>query len=115
MALKQITASIPGVAGGAREGDRVAHVGEAGDIGEGALEAEAEAGVGHRAVAALGEAQYAAPFGRVASDLDEIEADGDDRVRADIGAPPLSAATAEDSAIRNSSRCMAIRFRRRCG
>src|SRR5438552_9685038 len=44
--------SIPRVAGGAREGDCVAHVGEAGDVGEGALEAEAEAGVGDRAVAA---------------------------------------------------------------
>src|ERR1700719_4314995 len=37
---------------GAREGDRVAHVGEAGDVGEGALEAEPEAGARHRAVAA---------------------------------------------------------------
>src|SRR6266436_2349593 len=37
---------------GSREGDGVAHVGEAGDVGEGALEAEAEAGVRHRAVAA---------------------------------------------------------------
>src|SRR5580704_5678627 len=45
-------ASIPRVAGGAREGDGVADVGEAGDVGEGALEAEAEAGVRHRAVAA---------------------------------------------------------------
>jgi hypothetical protein len=34
-----------------RERDRVEHVGEAGDVGEGALEAEAEAGVRHRAVA----------------------------------------------------------------
>jgi hypothetical protein len=39
-------ASIPRVAGGARERDRVADVGEAGDVGEGALEAEAEAGGG---------------------------------------------------------------------
>src|SRR5271169_6376360 len=45
-------ASIPRVAGGARERDRVAHVGEAGDVGEGALKAEAEAGMRHRAVAA---------------------------------------------------------------
>src|SRR5437660_12684313 len=45
-------ASIPRVAGGSREGDRVAHIGEAGDVGEGALEAEAEAGLRHRAVAA---------------------------------------------------------------
>src|SRR6266852_4433995 len=45
-------ASIPRVAGRSRERDRVAHVGEAGDVGEGALEAEAEAGVRHRAVAA---------------------------------------------------------------
>src|SRR5260370_42266206 len=45
-------ASIPRVAGCSREGDRVAHVGEAGDVGEGALEAEAEAGVRDRAVAA---------------------------------------------------------------
>src|SRR5712691_2321107 len=43
--------SIPRVAGGSREGDGVAHVGEAGDVGEGALEAEAEAGMRHRAVA----------------------------------------------------------------
>src|SRR5580700_1899761 len=44
-------ASIPSATGRSREGDRVAHVGEAGRIGEGALEAEAEAGVRHRAVA----------------------------------------------------------------
>src|SRR5712672_3618585 len=44
--------SIPRVAGRSREGDRVTHVGEARDVGEGALEAEAEAGVRHRAVAA---------------------------------------------------------------
>src|SRR5580692_2968923 len=44
--------SIPRVSRGSREGDRVADVGEAGDVGEGALEAEAEAGVRHRAVAA---------------------------------------------------------------
>jgi hypothetical protein len=37
---------------GARERDRVAHLGEAGDIGEGAREAEAEARVRHRAIAA---------------------------------------------------------------
>src|SRR5688572_4407266 len=36
---------ILGVAGGARERDRVAHVAEAGDVGHGALEAEAEARV----------------------------------------------------------------------
>src|SRR6266852_3645061 len=45
-------ASIPRVAGRARERDRVAHVGEAGDVGEGALEAEAEAGVRYCAIAA---------------------------------------------------------------
>ena len=48
-------ASIPRVAGGAREGDGVADVGEAGDVGEGATgrsRGEAEAGVRHRAVAA---------------------------------------------------------------
>src|SRR5437763_7182335 len=47
--------SIPRVAGGARERDRVADVGEAGDVGEGApgeSRGEAEAGVRHRAVAA---------------------------------------------------------------
>src|SRR5712691_1001962 len=38
-------ASIPRVSGRSRERDRVAHVGEAGDVGEGALEAEAEAGL----------------------------------------------------------------------
>ena len=38
-------ASIPCVARGSREGDGVADVGEAADVGEGALEAEAEAGV----------------------------------------------------------------------
>ena len=36
----------------AGDGDCVAHVREAGDVGEGALNAEAEAGVRHRAVAA---------------------------------------------------------------
>src|SRR5271163_4599800 len=45
-------ASIPRVAGRPREGDGVADVGEAGDVGEGALEAEAEAGVRYCAVAA---------------------------------------------------------------
>src|SRR5215469_1138501 len=35
----------------ARERDRVAHVGKPGDVGERALEAEAEAGVRYRAVA----------------------------------------------------------------
>src|SRR5215471_2154061 len=45
-------ASIPRVARRAWERDGVAHIGEAGDIGEGALEAEAKAGVRHRAVAA---------------------------------------------------------------
>src|SRR6201984_10413 len=45
-------ALIPRVAGGARERDGVADVGEAGDVGEGALEAEAEAGMRHRAVTA---------------------------------------------------------------
>src|SRR5438270_1933694 len=45
-------ASIPRIPRSAREGDRVAHVGEAGDVDEGALEAEAEAGVRHRAIAA---------------------------------------------------------------
>src|SRR5258708_1189815 len=44
-------ASIPGIPRGAREGDRVAHIGEARAIRDRALEAEAEAGVGHRAVA----------------------------------------------------------------
>ena len=32
---------MPSVSGGSREGDGVADVGEAGDVGEGALEAEA--------------------------------------------------------------------------
>src|SRR5262249_62014242 len=36
----------------ARERDRVAHVGKPGDVGERTLEAEAEAGVRYRAVAA---------------------------------------------------------------
>jgi hypothetical protein len=44
--------SIPRIFRGSREGDRVAQVGEAGDVGEGAFEAEAEAGVRRRAVAA---------------------------------------------------------------
>jgi hypothetical protein len=44
-------ASIPRVPRRSREGDRVADVGEAGDVGKGALEAEAKAGVRHRAVA----------------------------------------------------------------
>src|SRR5215831_6080129 len=50
--LRPTRASIPRVAGRARERDRVAHVGEAGDVGQRALEAEAEAGMRHRAVAA---------------------------------------------------------------
>src|SRR5262249_9181137 len=45
-------ASIPRVAGRPWEEDGVADVGEAGDVGKGALEAEAEAGVGHCAVTA---------------------------------------------------------------
>src|SRR5215468_1017924 len=49
---KAVRASIPCVAGGAWEGDRVADIGETGDVGERALEAEAKAGVRHRAVAA---------------------------------------------------------------
>src|SRR5262249_23292132 len=44
--------SIPRAPRRARERDRVAHVGETGDVGERPLEAEAEAGVRHRAVAA---------------------------------------------------------------
>jgi hypothetical protein len=44
--------SIPRIARRSREGDCVAHVGEAGDVGQGALETEAEAGMRHRAVAA---------------------------------------------------------------
>src|SRR6266536_3943891 len=44
-------ASIPRVPRGAREGDGIAHVGEARRIGDRALEAEAEAGVRHRPVA----------------------------------------------------------------
>src|SRR5215472_15971111 len=44
--------SIPRVSGRSREGDRVADVGKAGDVGEGALEAEAKAGVRDSAVAA---------------------------------------------------------------
>src|SRR5205823_5896793 len=43
--------SIPRVPRGAREGDRVAHVGEARAVRDRALEAEAEAGMRHRAVA----------------------------------------------------------------
>jgi hypothetical protein len=39
---------------GARERDGVVDVGEAGDVGEGALEAEAEPGVRHRAVGGAG-------------------------------------------------------------
>src|SRR6266581_5530143 len=53
-------ASIPCLAGRSREGDRVADVGEAGDVGEGApgeSRGETEAGVRHRAIAA----QVAAP------------------------------------------------------
>src|SRR5688572_18636121 len=43
---------VAGVAGGPWKGDGVAHVGQAGDVGDGALEAQAEAGVRHAAVAA---------------------------------------------------------------
>src|SRR5262245_42485682 len=45
-------ALIACVAGRARERDGVAHVGEAGDVGQRALEAEPEARMRHRAVAA---------------------------------------------------------------
>src|SRR3984893_1881120 len=51
MHCAEVDPSMPRVAGGSREGDCVADVGEAGDVGEGTLEAEAEAGVRHRAVA----------------------------------------------------------------
>src|SRR5258708_11105722 len=44
--------SIPRIPRRPWKRDRVAHVGEAGDVGERALEPEAEAGVGHGAVAA---------------------------------------------------------------
>ena len=47
-ALRQY-ASIACVAGGSWEGDCVAHVGEACDVGDRALEAEAEADLRHRA------------------------------------------------------------------
>src|SRR5215469_888940 len=43
--------SIPCIPRRAWERDRVAHVGETGDVGEGALKAEAKAGMRHRAVA----------------------------------------------------------------
>src|SRR5215831_18486924 len=49
---KAVRDSIPSVAGGAWKGDRVADVRKAGDIGERSFEAEAKAGVRHRAVAA---------------------------------------------------------------
>src|SRR5271165_4816963 len=52
MTVEKYHKSIPCVSRRSREGDGVAHVGEAGDVGEGALEAEAEAGMRHRAVAA---------------------------------------------------------------
>jgi hypothetical protein len=39
----------------------------------------------------FGAAQYAVPFGHLASDLDVVEAHRDDRARADIGAAPLPA------------------------
>jgi hypothetical protein len=39
-----IAKSVQRVAGGAWEGDRVAHVRKAGEVGEGALETEAQAG-----------------------------------------------------------------------
>src|SRR6202011_1290947 len=44
--------SIPRVSRRSRERDRVAHVGEARDVRHGALKAEAEARVRHRAIAA---------------------------------------------------------------
>src|SRR5947207_5407109 len=44
--------SIPCAARRARKRDRVAHVGEAGDVGERALEAQPEARVRHRSVPA---------------------------------------------------------------
>src|SRR5467141_3837407 len=44
--------SIPRIPRRPRKRDSVAHVGEAGDVGERALEPQAEAGVGHGAVAA---------------------------------------------------------------
>src|SRR6202035_3428092 len=48
----KVVSSIPRVAGSPRERDCVADVGEASDVGQRALEAEAEAGVRHGAVAA---------------------------------------------------------------
>src|SRR6185295_14636556 len=44
--------SVPGVPGSAREWNRVAHVGEPGNVRHGALEAETEPGMRHRPVAA---------------------------------------------------------------
>src|SRR5262249_24585620 len=46
------SALIPRVSGRSRERDRIAHVGKPGDVGEGALEAQPEARVRHRAIAA---------------------------------------------------------------
>src|SRR6516225_4311547 len=45
-------ASISGISGRSREGNRVAHIGEARDVSDGALEAEAKTRVRHRTVAA---------------------------------------------------------------
>src|SRR5215831_11201023 len=45
-------ASISGISGRSREGNRVAHVGEARNVSDGALEAEAKTRVRHRTVTA---------------------------------------------------------------
>ena len=44
--------SISGIPGRSREGNRVAHIGEARDVSDGALEAEAKTRVWHRTVTA---------------------------------------------------------------
>src|SRR5687768_9952205 len=64
------SASVSGVAGRARKWDRVAHVGKPRGVGYGALEAEAEAGVRHGAVAA----QIAIPTEAFLVDADLVHA-----------------------------------------
>src|ERR1700730_8299652 len=51
------------------------------------------------------------PLGRVAADLDLIDADGDNRARADIGAAPLPAAAPDSPPILKSP-CLIVALRR---
>jgi hypothetical protein len=51
-AVTEVLISISGIPGRSRKGNRVAHIGEARDLSDGALEAEAKTRVWHRTVTA---------------------------------------------------------------